>query len=51
MALAVHARLWLIPSLGLATLPKLAWPILGGVTLFSVLFAVAGVAFRTRGFW
>ena len=50
VGLAIHARLWLIPSLGPTTLPKLAWHILG-VTLLSVLFVVVGVAFRTRGFW
>lgn len=50
VALAIHARLKLIPNLRPATLPALAWHI-RGVTLLSVLFVVAGVGLRTRGFW
>ena len=50
VTLAVHARLKLIPHLRPATLPMLAWHIVG-VTLLSVLFVIAGVGLRTRGFW
>lgn len=48
-ALALHARLRLIPRLDAARLPLLAWHIVG-VTVFSVLFVATGVAFRTGGF-
>lgn len=49
-ALALHARLRLIPGLTAARLPLLAWHI-AGVTAFSVLFVAVGVAFRTGGFF
>ena len=49
VALALHARLKLIPNPQAATLPALAWHI-RGVTLLSVLFVVVGVGLRTRGF-
>jgi hypothetical protein len=46
--LAVHARLFLIPRLDAERLPQLAWHI-RGVTLFAVLFVVAGAAIRFGG--
>jgi uncharacterized membrane protein len=46
--LAVHARLFLIPRLDSASLPKLGWHIIG-VTTLSVLFVVAGAAIRFGG--
>lgn len=48
VALAVHARLRLIPRLTDATLPPLAWHIVA-VTALAVLFVVAGVLFRVGG--
>lgn len=48
IALALHARLRLIPRLTDATLPGLAGHIIA-VTVLAVLFVVAGVAFRTGG--
>jgi hypothetical protein len=50
IALALHARLRLIPGLTTARLPLLAWHI-AGVTVFSVLFVAVGSAFRTGGFF
>ena len=50
VVLALHARLRLIPNLGPASLPALALHI-GAVTLLSVLFVLAGVGFRLRGFF
>ncbi len=44
-ALAVDARLRLIPALTEETLPAMAWHIIA-ITLCSVLFVVVGVAFR-----
>lgn len=49
-ALALHARLRLIPGLTAARLPLLAWHV-AGVTTFSVLFVATGAAFRTGGFF
>lgn len=46
--LAVHARLFLIPRLDAERVPQLAWHI-SGVTLFAVLFVVAGAAIRFGG--
>ena len=43
---AVHARLRVLPTLSEKTLGVMAWHIIP-VTLFSVLFVVAGVSFRT----
>ena len=48
IALALHARLKLIPRLTDATLPTLAVHIVA-VTTLAVLFVVAGVAFRFGG--
>jgi putative copper export protein len=48
LALAVHARLRLLPSLDAATLTTLAWHIIA-VTVLSVLFVVMGVGLRTGG--
>lgn len=48
VALAVNARLRVIPHLDAGRLPVLAWHI-AGVTLMSVLFVAVGVAFRTGG--
>lgn len=47
-ALAVHARLVLIPSLTPARLSALAWHIVP-VTALSVLFVLAGASFRVGG--
>ncbi len=49
LALAVDARLRLIPNLTAKQLTALAWHILP-VTLISVLFVVVGVMFRFGGF-
>jgi hypothetical protein len=48
VALALHARLKLIPRLTDATLPTLAIHIVG-VTTLAVLFVLAGVVFRVGG--
>jgi hypothetical protein len=48
IALALHARLKLIPRLTDATLPTLALHIVA-VTTLAVLFVIAGVAFRFGG--
>ena len=48
IALALHARLKLIPQLTDATLPTLAAHIFG-VTSLAVLFVLAGVVFRVGG--
>jgi putative copper export protein len=50
LALALHARLRLIPSLGAQNVRLLAAHIVG-VTLLSVLFVVVGVGFRFGGTW
>lgn len=49
VALALHARLRLVPRLDAARLPLLAWHI-AGVMALSVLFVATGAAFRTGGF-
>lgn len=46
LAFAVHARLRVIPELSADKLVAMAWHIVP-VTVFSVLFVVAGVAFRS----
>jgi len=48
IALALHARLVLIPRLTDETLPPLAWHIVT-VTTLAVLFVVAGAMFRFGG--
>jgi putative copper export protein len=48
LALALHARLRLLPSLDAASLKTLAWHIIA-VTVLSVLFVVMGVGLRTGG--
>jgi hypothetical protein len=48
IALALHARLKLIPRLTDTTLPTLATHIVG-VTTLAVLFVLAGVVFRVGG--
>jgi putative copper export protein len=48
VALAIHARLWLIPRLSPATLPRLGWHILA-VTVLAVLFTLAGGLIRCGG--
>lgn len=48
VALAVHARLRLVPNLNQRTLPVLAWHVIA-VTIVAVLFVVVGVGFRTGG--
>ncbi|MDH3455667.1 MAG: CopD family protein [Gemmatimonadota bacterium] len=48
LALAMHARLRLLPSLGPDNLKTLAWHIVA-VTILSVLFVVMGVGLRTGG--
>jgi putative copper export protein len=47
---AVHARLFIIPTLSEATLPRMARRI-GFVTLMSVLFVAVGVGFRFGRAW
>ena len=49
VGLAIHARLVLIPRLTDDRLPGLVWHIIP-VTVLSVLFVLAGVAFRAGGF-
>lgn len=48
LALALHARLRLIPSLNERTLPLLAGHVIA-VTLLAVLFVLVGVGFRSGG--
>jgi putative copper export protein len=48
VALAMHARLQLIPRLSEQTLPILAWHVVA-VTVVAVLFVLVGVGFRTGG--
>jgi len=48
IALAVHARLRIIPHLDETTLRPLAWHI-RGVTLVAIAFVVLGVGIRTGG--
>jgi putative copper export protein len=48
LALAVHARLRLIPNLTPRNLPVLAGHVIG-VTVLAVLFVLVGVGFRTGG--
>jgi putative copper export protein len=48
VGLALNARLRLIPRLTAATLPLLGWHV-RAVTVFAVLFLVAGAAIRTGG--
>jgi putative copper export protein len=48
LALAVHARRWLIPKLSPETLPTLGWHILA-VTTLSVVFTLAGGLIRCGG--
>jgi putative copper export protein len=50
VALALHARLRLIPRLDARTLPLLGVHIVA-VTLVGVLFVVVGAGFRTGGLW
>jgi len=50
VALALHARLRLIPRLDARTLPLLGAHIVA-VTLIGVLFVVVGAGFRTGGLW
>lgn len=50
MALAIHARLRLIPNLTERTLPALAAHIIA-VTTLAVIFVLVGVGFRTGGLW
>lgn len=48
-ALAIHAKTRVLPRLSDATLPVMAWHI-AGVTVFSVLFVLAGASARLSGF-
>lgn len=48
-ALAIHAKTRVIPRLNDDNLPVMAWHI-GGVTVFSVLFVLAGASARLGGF-
>lgn len=48
-ALALHAKTRVLPRLSDTTLPVMAWHI-AGVTVFSVLFALAGASARLGGF-
>ncbi len=48
LALAMHARLRVLPSLNATKLTTLAWHIIA-VTILSVLFVVMGVGLRTGG--
>jgi putative copper export protein len=48
-ALAIHAKTRVIPRLNDDNLPVLAWHI-AGVTVFSVLFVLAGASARLGGF-
>ncbi|MEX2481249.1 MAG: CopD family protein [Gammaproteobacteria bacterium] len=50
IALAVHARLRVIPRLSQDRLTVLAWHVIP-VTVISVLFVLVGVSFRTGWFW
>ena len=48
-ALAIHAKTRVIPRLNADNLPVMAWHI-AGVTVFSVLFVLAGASARLGGF-
>ncbi len=48
-ALALHAKTRVLPRLSDETLPVMAWHI-AGVTVFSVLFVLAGASARLGGF-
>jgi putative copper export protein len=48
-ALAIHAKTRVIPRLNDDNLPMMAWHI-AGVTMFSVLFVLAGASARLGGF-
>ncbi|WP_448563867.1 hypothetical protein [Trichothermofontia sp.] len=48
LALAVHARFFIIPNLSKETLNALAYPIVG-VTTLAVLFVVLGAGIRLGG--
>jgi putative copper export protein len=48
-ALAIHAKIRVIPRLNDGNLPVMAWHI-AGVTVFSVLFVLAGASARLGGF-
>ena len=50
LALALHARLALIPHLSAATLPALGWHI-RAITLVSLGFVLAGASIRVGGLW
>src|SRR4029434_4071572 len=50
LALAVHARFRLVPSLDAGGLSDLAYHIVG-VTLLGVAMVITGVAIRTGGLW
>jgi putative copper export protein len=49
VALAIHAKTRVIPRLNNDNLPVMAWHI-AGVTVFSVLFVLAGASARLGGF-
>lgn len=49
VALAIHAKTRVIPRLNDGNLPVMAWHI-AGVTVFSVLFVLAGASARLGGF-
>jgi putative copper export protein len=49
LALAIHARFFIIPNLSKETLNKLAYHIIG-VTSLAVLFVIFGVGIRLGGF-
>jgi putative copper export protein len=48
LGLALHARLWLIPTLSARTLPSLGWHI-RAITLVAVVFVIAGASVRVGG--
>lgn len=50
LALAVHARLFIIPNLTKETLNSLAYHIVG-VTMLAVLFVILGAGIRVGGFF
>jgi hypothetical protein len=49
IALAIHARFFIIPNLTKETLNSLAYHIIG-VTTLAVLFAILGAGIRLGGF-
>ncbi|MBF2047539.1 MAG: CopD family protein [Leptolyngbya sp. IPPAS B-1204] len=50
LALAIHARFFIIPKLTKETLNALAYHIVG-VTTLAVLFVILGAGIRLGGFW